>query len=111
MPPAERTTTGAVTESPPLPPAVSTPSAKSQSPEPTTETLANVSERKRLLTALLCLLFGIFGAHRFYAGRPLSGFFQLITLGGFVIWFVVDLFIVVFGEFRDGDGKKIVEWT
>ena len=31
---------------------------------------AEISDKKRLLMVLLCLLLGIFGAHRFYAGRP-----------------------------------------
>jgi hypothetical protein len=34
-----------------------------------------------------------------------------LTLGGFGIWWLVDLILIVTGSFRDGDGQKISEWT
>ena len=68
------------------------------------------SIRKRLTAFILCLCFGVFGIHRFYAGKPLSAKIQLFTIGGFVIWFLIDLIHIVVGEFVDGDGKKIVDW-
>ena len=71
---------------------------------------AEISDKKRLLMVLLCLLLGIFGAHRFYAGRPRTAVLQLLTLGGLTLWFVADFLIIVFGEFRAGDGKKITRW-
>jgi len=40
-----------------------------------------VSGRKRLLTAILCLCFGIFGAHRFHVGKPKSAKLMLAQLG------------------------------
>lgn len=43
---------------------------------------------------LLLLFLGIFGAHRFYLGRPVSGLIQLFTLGGFFIWVFIDLFLL-----------------
>ena len=70
-----------------------------------------ISDKKRLLASILALFFGCFGAHRFYAGKPGTAILQLFSLGGLGIWAVVDLFIVVFGEFTDAQGKKIVAWT
>jgi len=58
----------------------------------------------------LCAAFGIFGAHRFYAGKIQSGILQLFTIGGLGIWYVIDFLIVLFGEFTDSEGKKIREW-
>eukprot|EP01132_Coremiostelium_polycephalum_P007381 gene7381-9066_t len=43
---------------------------------------------------LLWFFFGIFGAHRFYLHRHLSGFIYLFTLGVFGIGWFVDLFLI-----------------
>lgn len=39
-------------------------------------------------------LLGIFGAHRFYYGRPLSGLIWLLTGGVFLIGWIIDLFLI-----------------
>ena len=50
---------------------------------------------KSTLVAYLLLLFlGGLGIHRFYLGRPISGIFYLLTLGGFGIGCLIDLFLV-----------------
>ena len=71
---------------------------------------ATVSDKKRLLATIICAGFGIFGAHRFYAGRNTSGVLQLLTIGGLGIWYIVDFLNVLFGEFTDSKGRKIREW-
>ena len=70
-----------------------------------------MSEKKRLLAALLCFFFGVFGAHRFYVGKIATAIVQLLTIGGFGIWAMIDLLFILFGEFSDGEGEKIREWT
>lgn len=42
----------------------------------------------------LCWIFGFFGAHRFYFGRPISGTIWALTLGFFLIGWIVDLFLI-----------------
>ena len=37
-------------------------------------------------------LFGLGGLHRFYLGKPISGFFYIITWGGFGSGQIIDLF-------------------
>ena len=69
-----------------------------------------VSDKKRLLTLIICLGFGIFGAHRFYAGKRKTGMLMLVTIGGLGIWYVIDCLIVLFGEFKDNKGRKIKQW-
>jgi TM2 domain-containing membrane protein YozV len=67
---------------------------------------------KRILPAfLLCFLLGVFGAHRFYAGKIGTGLLELITFGGFGIWWLIDLILIVTGSFKDRDGQKITQWT
>jgi len=79
-------------------------------PQPTA-TLVGVSERRILPALLLCFFLGVFGAHRFYVGKIGTGILELLTLGGFGIWWLVDMILILTGTFRDGDGQKITEWT
>ena len=60
--------------------------------------------RQWTLTFALCLLLGVFGAHRFYTGHIITGVIQLFTVGGFGVWWLIDLFLVGTGHFRDVDG-------
>ncbi|MDR3414012.1 MAG: TM2 domain-containing protein [Formivibrio sp.] len=66
-----------------------------------------VSDKNLLLAAVLAFFLGCFGAHRFYVGKTGSAVVQLFTLGGLGIWALADFLIIVFGEFKDGNGAKI----
>jgi serine/threonine protein kinase len=81
------------------------------SAEPGAPPSQTTSSRKRLLTLILCLPFGFLGAHRFYAGKHRTATLQLLTLGGLMLWALVDALIILFGEFTDGDGRKITDWV
>ena len=69
------------------------------------------SEKRILPAFLLCFTLGVFGAHRFYAGKIGTGVLQLLTFGGLGIWWLIDMIYIVVGAFTDKDGEKIVEWT
>lgn len=47
-----------------------------------------------LAIGYICWLFGFFGAHRFYYGRPITGTIWFFTLGIFFIGWIVDLFLI-----------------
>lgn len=73
--------------------------------------LGDASDRRLLPAVLLWFFLGVFGAHRFYAGKIGTGLLQLVTFGGFGIWWLVDMIFLVTGSFKDGDGRRISEWT
>ena len=71
-----------------------------------------LSEKSRLITLLLCIFLGVFGAHRFYAGKHGTGalmFFSTFAFVG-VLWWVIDLANVVGGTFQDKQGRRIFKW-
>jgi hypothetical protein len=68
------------------------------------------SDRSRSVALVLGLLGGIFGLHRFYAGRPKSAVVMVLTVGGLGFWWLYDLVMLVAGEFRDVDGRMIRNW-
>ncbi|CUB05047.1 TM2 domain-containing protein [Marinomonas fungiae] len=58
-------------------------------------------------TLLLCFFLGGLGAHRFYAGKIVTGILMLITLGGLGIWTIVDFVMIATGNFKDVFGRRI----
>lgn len=69
--------------------------------------MSNKSDKEFLPTLLLCFFLGMFGVHRFYVGKVGTGILQLVTLGAFGIWALIDFFIIVTGNFTDKQGRKI----
>jgi TM2 domain-containing membrane protein YozV len=70
-----------------------------------------LSEKRKLPAFLLCLVFGILGVHRFYVGKIATGVLQLLTIGGFGIWWLLDLLVILLGGFTDKEGKLITKWV
>ena len=69
------------------------------------------SERRLLIAFLLCFFCPLLGVHRFYLKKPGTGVLMLLTAGGMGIWWLIDLVTLLFGAFRDGDGRKVSEWV
>jgi len=68
------------------------------------------SGKNRTITLLLCVFFGFFGFHRFYVGKFGTGFLYLFTLGFFWLGWLLDIFVILTGNFGDNFGNPIVEW-
>jgi len=65
------------------------------------------SPKSRVLAALMAVFFGPMGVHRFYVGKFWSGLLLLVTLGGFGVWWIVDLVMILLGRFTDAEGRLL----
>lgn len=58
----------------------------------------------------ISLFFGILGVDRFLLGNILLGILKLITVGGFGIWYLIDLCIII-GVTRRHNFKCLVKYA
>jgi TM2 domain-containing membrane protein YozV len=65
---------------------------------------APVSPKNRIVALILAIFFGGLGVHRFYVGKVGTGILMLITIGGFGIWWIVDIIMIAVGSFTDKAG-------
>src|SRR5579875_1429704 len=70
--------------------------------------VTGVTQKDWLTTLLLCIFLGGLGVHRFYTGHTAVGVVQLLTLGGCGIWALVDLIMIITGDFRDANGLPLL---
>ncbi len=63
--------------------------------------------KSKLTTILWCFFLGSIGIHRFYLGYTLIGVIQLLTFGGFIIWAIVDLIMLIIGSLKDSEGNDL----
>lgn len=70
----------------------------------------NISTKSRLVTFLLCYIFGMFGAHRFYVGKKVTAVLYILTMGLFGIGLLVDTLKIILGKFRDVEDNLITKW-
>ncbi len=62
-------------------------------------------EKSHTAAILLALFLGGIGIHRFYLGYTWQGVVQLLTLGGFGIWALIDLIRIITGDLQPKGGS------
>ena len=74
--------------------------------------VATASPKSRKVAFCLSLLccVGMCGVHRLYAGKVFTFILQLVTLGFFGMWQLVDIIRILLGSFEDARGREISEW-
>jgi TM2 domain-containing membrane protein YozV len=73
--------------------------------------LDRVSEKSYIVTFLLSLFLGMFGADRFYLGYYVSGGFKLLTLGGLGVWYLLDLLTIYTDNTQSQNGSNLSGYT
>ncbi|MCK8610625.1 TM2 domain-containing protein [Agromyces sp. C10] len=66
------------------------------------------SSRSFIATWLFAWLLGVLGVDRFYLGKVGTGILKLLTIGGFGIWWLIDLILTLANAQRDADGRRVV---
>lgn len=56
---------------------------------------------------LLSLFLGFLGADRFYLGYTALGILKLVTLGGALVWWIVDVVRICQGKLPDARGNPL----
>ena len=100
--------------------------APQASPVVTSAAQAGVSPKSRLAAALLAFFLGGLGIHRFYVGKTgtavtmliftVVGVITIVVVVGWIflvavrLWGFVDLIRILFGNFKDKDGRLLSRW-
>lgn len=72
--------------------------------------VTGTSNKSRKVALIVCLIGGIMGFHYFYVGRYGKGFLYMFTAGFFAFGWMVDIFKILLGRFKDQYGNYLVEW-
>ncbi len=68
-------------------------------------------QRHFLITFFFSFMWGSFGADRFYMGYIGTGIIKLLTFGGFGIWTIIDLFVIMAGAMKDKQDQDMLQFA
>ena len=67
-----------------------------------------IPPKSKIVAAILCIFFGWFGVHRFYAGKTGTGVLYFFTCGILGLGVLIDFIIILVGGFTDKWGRPLV---
>lgn len=65
-----------------------------------------MKRKNRMLALVLAMFFGFLALDRFYLGKIKSGFLKLVTIGGFGIWWFIDVAMLLMDAFFYSLGRE-----
>ena len=68
-------------------------------------------QRHFLAVFFLSFMWGFVGVDRMYLGKWGTGLLKLVTLGGFGIWVLIDLTMIMAGTMRDKQGREMLQFA
>ncbi|HPS41044.1 MAG TPA: DUF4236 domain-containing protein [Anaerolineaceae bacterium] len=67
----------------------------------------SAGQKSKTAALLWCIFLGYFGGHYFYVDRIGKGLLYFFTVGLFGIGWLVDIFVILSGSFRDAAGNQL----
>lgn len=64
--------------------------------------------KSKTTTLLISIFLGELGIDRFYLGYTGLGILKLITVGGFGIWWLIDIIMILTGKMKTAKGEDLV---
>lgn len=68
-------------------------------------------QRHFLAVFFISFMWGTFGVDRMYLGKWGTGILKLVTFGGFGLWVIVDLILIMSGAMRDKQGREMLQFA
>lgn len=63
--------------------------------------------KRPIIVLIISFLVGQLGIDRFYLGQVGLGILKLVTCGGFGIWWLIDLFLIM-GETKEDNARRLM---
>ena len=63
--------------------------------------------KSKTVALVLSIFLGELGIDRFYLGYTGLGVLKLITAGGFGVWWLIDIVLILLGKVKSKDGKDL----